>query len=164
MRRGVVRAWPGASLVDLGDGALLLEFTSKANALGMDAFAAVHTARHGNGAGRVRGVVIGNQGRWFSAGADLGALLADAEAGNHSAVEAMISGFQRMATSLRAAPFPVVAAPFGMTAGRRLRNHALQRRRAGGRGTGHRSGGTEGGADAVGGRHHGNAWRARTPV
>ena len=63
-----VRAWPGASLVDLGDGALLLEFTSKANALGTDAFAAVHTAITETVPGGFLGLVIGNQGRWFSAG------------------------------------------------------------------------------------------------
>ncbi len=112
-----VRAWPGASLVDLGGGALLLEWTSKANALGTDAFAAVSTAIREIVPGGFAGLVIGNQGRWFSAGADLAALLADAEAGNAAAVEAMIRGFQKMTTSLRAAPFPVVAAPFGMTLG-----------------------------------------------
>ena len=113
----VVRSWPGTCLVDLGDGALLLEFTSKANALGTDAFEAVHTAITQTVPGGFAGLVIGNQGRWFSAGADLAALLADAEAGNRPAVEAMINGFQHMTTSLRGAPFPVVAAPFGMTLG-----------------------------------------------
>ena len=112
-----VRAWPGASLVDLRDGALLLEFTSKANALGADAFAAVEAAIVDVVPGGFVGLVIGNQGRWFSAGADLGALLKDAEAGNRAAVEGMIRGFQGMTTSLRNAPFPVVAAPFGMTLG-----------------------------------------------
>ena len=112
-----VRAWPGASLVDLGDDVLLLEFTSKANALGADAFEAVHTAITQIVPGGFAGLVIGNQGRWFSAGADLATLLADAEAGNRAAVAAMIEGFQRMTTSLRGAPFPVVAAPFGMTLG-----------------------------------------------
>ena len=102
--------------MDLDDGVLLLEFHSKANALGTDAFAAVAEA-----CDRVPqeflGLVIGNQGRWFSAGADLGALLADAEAGNTTAIAAMIVNFQNMTTRLRAAPFPVVAAPFGMTLG-----------------------------------------------
>ncbi len=113
----VVRAWPGASLVDLGDGALLLEFTSKANALGADAFAAVEATITEIVPRGFVGLVIGNQGRWFSAGADLGALLKDAESGNRAAVEGMIRGFQGMTTSLRRAPFPVVAAPFGMTLG-----------------------------------------------
>ncbi len=34
--RGVVKSNPGASLVDLGDGVLCLEFHSKMNALGED--------------------------------------------------------------------------------------------------------------------------------
>ena len=112
----VVRRWEGASLVDLGDGALLLEFHSKANALGEDAFAAVATAAEIVPTGFL-GLVIGNQGRWFSAGADLAALLRDAEAGDRAAIERMIAGFQGMTTSLRAMPFPVVAAPFNMTLG-----------------------------------------------
>ena len=106
----------GASLVDLDDGVLLLEFHSKANALGADAFAAVEAAL-GIVPGRFLGLVVGNQGRWFSAGADLAALLKDAEAGDHGAIERMIAGFQRMTTSLQNAPFPVVAAPFNMTLG-----------------------------------------------
>ena len=114
-RRGV-KQWPGANLLDLGDGALLLEFTSKANALGADAFAAVEAAREIVPRDFL-GLVIGNQGRWFSAGANLAALLADAEGGKIEAVSAMINGFQRMTTGLRSAPFPVVCAPFGMTLG-----------------------------------------------
>ena len=112
----IVRETPGASLVDIGDGVLLLEFHSKANALGADAFAAVAAAVEIVPGGFL-GLVIGNQGRWFSAGADLGALLRDAEAGNHPGIEEMIGNFQRMTTSLRAAPFPVVCAPFNMTLG-----------------------------------------------
>ncbi len=106
----------GASLVDLGDGALLLEFHSKANALGADAFAAVEAALE-IVPGRFLGLVVGNQGRWFSAGADLAALLKDAETGDVAAITRMIAGFQCMTTSLQRTPFPVVAAPFNMTLG-----------------------------------------------
>jgi 3-hydroxyacyl-CoA dehydrogenase len=112
----VVRARADASLIDLDDGVLLLEFHNKANSLGGDAFALVDAAI-GLVPGAYAGLVIGNQGRWFSAGADLGALLADAESGNRAGVTAMIENFQRMTTSLRRAPFPVVAAPFNMTLG-----------------------------------------------
>jgi 3-hydroxyacyl-CoA dehydrogenase len=112
----VVRAGENASLLDLGDGVLLLEFHNKANSLGDDAFAMTAAAIE-LVPGRFAGLVIGNQGRWFSAGADLAALLRDAEGGNVAAVTAMIENFQRMTTSLRRAPFPVVAAPFNMTLG-----------------------------------------------
>ncbi len=106
-----------AALVDLGDGVLGLEFTSKANAVNADVYALAERAKEVvNGRGLL-GLVIGNQGRWFSAGADLGALLADCRAGDRDKVSAMIAGFQRMTTGLRAAPFPVVCAPFGMTLG-----------------------------------------------
>ena len=112
----VIRSGENASLLDLGDGVMLLEFHNKANSLGADAFEMV-AAAIGLVPGAYKGLAIGNQGRWFSAGADLGALLKDAEAGNRAAVTAMIENFQRMTTSLRAAPFPVVAAPFNMTLG-----------------------------------------------
>ena len=106
-----------AALVDLGDGALLLEFTGKANAVNADVYALTERAKDVVAKRGLLGLVIGNQGRWFSAGADLGALLADCRAGDRGRVEAMILGFQRMTTGLRAAPFPVVCAPFGMTLG-----------------------------------------------
>lgn len=108
---------PAAALVDLGDGVLGLEFTSKANAVNADVYALVERAKEVVAGRGMLGLVIGNQGRWFSAGADLGALLADCQAGNRDKVRAMIEGFQRMTTGLRAAPFPVVCAPFGMTLG-----------------------------------------------
>ena len=106
-----------AALVDLDDGVLLLEFTSKANAVDKNVYAMAERAKEVVASRGLLGLVIGNQGRWFSAGADLAALLADCRAGNREAVEGMIAGFQKMTTGLRAAPFPVVAAPFGMTLG-----------------------------------------------
>jgi len=67
--RGVVKSNPGASLVDLGDGVLCLEFHSKMNTLAEDALAMVSEglaeAERGFAA-----LVIANQGEHFSAGAD----------------------------------------------------------------------------------------------
>lgn len=117
IRRGsAVRTGPDASLIDLGDGALLLEFHNKANSVSKQTYAMAAAALEIVPSG-FAGLVIGNEGRWFSAGADLAALLADARSGNAAAVQEMIDGFQTMTTSLRAAPFPVVCAPFGMTLG-----------------------------------------------
>lgn len=115
-RDRVLRTGPDASLVDLGDGALLLEFHNKANSVSKQTYAMVAAALDLVPRG-FAGLVIGNEGRWFSAGADLAALLADARAGHLAAVQEMIDGFQAMTTSLRAAPFPVVCAPFRMTLG-----------------------------------------------
>lgn len=115
-REKTVRTGPDASLIDIGDGALLLEFHNKANSVSKQTYAAAAEALEIVPSG-FAGLVIGNEGRWFSAGADLAALLTDAQGGNLAAVQEMIDGFQRMTTSLRAAPFPVVCAPFGMTLG-----------------------------------------------
>lgn len=115
-RERAVRTGPDASLIDLGGGALLLEFHNKANSVSKQTYAMAAAALE-IVPGGFAGLVIGNEGRWFSAGADLAALLADARSGNAAAVQAMIEGFQTMTTSLRAAPFPVVCAPFGMTLG-----------------------------------------------
>ncbi len=106
-----------AALVDLDDGVLLLEFTSKANTVDKEVYAMAERAKEVVAQRGLRGLLIGNQGRWFSAGANLQALLDDCRAGNREAVEGMIVGFQKMTTGLRAAPFPVVSAPFGMTLG-----------------------------------------------
>ena len=48
--RGVVKKNAGASLVDLGDGVLCLEFHSKMNSIGDDQVAMIHAAAGGDGA------------------------------------------------------------------------------------------------------------------
>ncbi len=112
----IVRTSKGASLVDLGDGALLVEFHSKANAMGDDAIAMLQAAKEEVPKG-FAGLVIGNEGQHFSAGANLAAMLQMGQAGDFAGLEKMISGFQGTVTSLRYAPFPVVAAGHGMALG-----------------------------------------------
>jgi 3-hydroxyacyl-CoA dehydrogenase len=68
--------------------------------------------------GKYAGLVLGNDDpRTFSAGANLGAAAGAAAAGDWRAIEATIRGFQDAVMSVRRAPFPVVAAPFGLTLG-----------------------------------------------
>ena len=114
--RGVVSQNPGASLVDLGDGVLCLEFHSKLNSLGEDAirmiYAAVEeTTRNFNA------MVIANQGEAFSAGANLTLLLLAAEEGEWDQIDYFLRNFQQANMAIRCAPKPVVAAPFGHTLG-----------------------------------------------
>ena len=52
--RGVVKKNAGASLVDLGDGVLCLEFHSKMNSLGEDAVQMVLRGDRGDGARTIR--------------------------------------------------------------------------------------------------------------
>jgi len=114
--RGVVKRNPAASLVDLGDGVLCLEFHTKMNALGeftvrmaMEAVAELEAGWEG--------LVIGNQGDNFSVGADLGRVLAAARECRWDELDAAVRGFQQAGMALKYAPKPVVAAPFGMTLG-----------------------------------------------
>lgn len=112
----IVKATPGASVVDLGDGVALLEFHSKMNAIGSDTVAmtafAVETAEKD-----FDGLVVGNQGGNFSAGANLMLLLMEAQEGNWEDIDMMVRGFQRATSSLRYCKKPVVVAPFGLTLG-----------------------------------------------
>lgn len=113
---GLVERRGGASLVDLGDGVLALEFHSKANALGGDALALLE-----RGLARAQAdftaLVIGNQGAHFSAGADISLILFAAEEGDWDEIDGMIRTFQRGVRAIREAAVPVVAAPFARTLG-----------------------------------------------
>ncbi|MGH7408985.1 MAG: 3-hydroxyacyl-CoA dehydrogenase/enoyl-CoA hydratase family protein [Candidatus Methylomirabilales bacterium] len=113
---GLVERRGGASLVDLGDGVLGLEFHSKMNALGGDALALLERGLS-RAATDFAALVIGNQGPHFSAGADLSLLLFAAEEGDWDEVDGMVRTFQRAVRSVRDAAIPVVAAPFGRTLG-----------------------------------------------
>jgi 3-hydroxyacyl-CoA dehydrogenase len=114
--RGVVKRNPGASLVDLGDGVLCLEFHSKMNALGEDAVRMVMEAV-AELEGGWEGLVVGNQGENFSVGANLTMVLLAAQDGEWDELDAAVRRFQRAGMAMKYAPKPVVAAPFGMALG-----------------------------------------------
>ncbi|GEM48953.1 3-hydroxyacyl-CoA dehydrogenase/enoyl-CoA hydratase family protein [Deinococcus cellulosilyticus] len=113
----VVKSRPGASLVDIGDGVLLLEFHSKMNSLGEDAINMVFTAHKIIEEQGFVGLVMGNQGDNFSAGANLPLILMNAQNGDWDEIDMAIRQFQRATTSLRFSPHPTVVAPFNLTLG-----------------------------------------------
>jgi 3-hydroxyacyl-CoA dehydrogenase len=114
--RGVVKQNAGASLVDLGDGVLCLEFHSKMNTLGEDAIQMIGAGIEEMGRG-CEAMVIGNQGDHFSAGANLMMVLLAAQEGEWDDLDLMVRRFQQANMALKYAPKPVVSAPFGMTLG-----------------------------------------------
>ena len=114
--RGVVRKNAGASLVDLGDGVLCLEFHSRGNVLGDDATEMVRAALQETSRG-FAALAIANQGENFSTGADLAAVLRAAQACEWDELDAALRRFQQANMALKYAPVPVVAAPFGMALG-----------------------------------------------
>jgi 3-hydroxyacyl-CoA dehydrogenase len=106
----------GASLVDLGDGVLCLEFHSKMNAIGADTVAMVQ-AGVAKAERNFAALVVGNDAPNFSAGANLMLLLLEAHDGNWDEIDLMVRTFQRATMSLRYAQVPVVVAPAGLTLG-----------------------------------------------
>jgi len=105
-----------ASLVDLGDGVVCLEFHSKMNTIGGDTIQMIHDSVK-LAEQNYRGLVIGNQGQNFSAGANLMLILLEAQNENWEDIEDMIRAFQRVNQAIKYASVPVVAVPFGLTLG-----------------------------------------------
>lgn len=106
----------GASLVDLGDGILLLEFHAKANAIDADIVAMGWKALEHLERG-YDGLVIGNQGEHFSAGANLFLIAMLAQQQDWAQIHSTVRELQNLFQALRAAPGPVITAPFGMALG-----------------------------------------------
>lgn len=114
---GLVKGNPSASLVDLGDGVLCFEVHSKANTIGGEVLQLGYEALELLKDERWVGMVIGNQGSRFSAGANLNELGATAVLGNFDDLEEIIGVGQQLMLGLRYALKPVVTAPFGQTLG-----------------------------------------------
>jgi 3-hydroxyacyl-CoA dehydrogenase len=100
----------GASLRDLGDGVLCLEFHTKMNTLDEDIRTMLGQAIDEVERGDWAGLVIGNDGADFCVGANLaGGLAGDPEAA--------VKGMQDALMRVRFCTKPVVVAPFGRTLG-----------------------------------------------
>jgi 3-hydroxyacyl-CoA dehydrogenase len=112
----VIRKNSGASLVDLGDGVIAVEFHSKMNAIGGDTIAMLQAGVK-EAAKSGQALVIGNDAPNFSAGANLMLVLLEAQEGNWDELDMMIRAFQNATMSLRYSPVPVVAAPAGLSLG-----------------------------------------------
>ena len=114
--RGVVQRNAGASLVDLGDGVLCLEFHSKMNSVGDD-FVRILQAGMEETSRNFQAMVVANDGEHFSVGANLMLVLLAAQDGEWEELDTAIRRFQSAMMAMKYAPFPTVAAPFGMTLG-----------------------------------------------
>src|SRR5688572_13642526 len=115
-RTGVIKSNPGASLIDIGDGVACLEFHSKMNSIGADTvgmmnFALDEVERNWTG------LVVGNQGGNFSAGANIMMLLLAAQEEEWDDINVMVGALQRAVMRLRYSAKPVVTAPYGLTLG-----------------------------------------------
>ena len=92
-RERVVKRNAGASLVDLGDGVLAVEFHSKMNAIGGDTIQMIN-AGVAEAERNFQALVVGNDAPNFSAGANVMLLLLEAQEGNWDEIDLMVRGFQ----------------------------------------------------------------------
>ncbi|HLA95901.1 MAG TPA: 3-hydroxyacyl-CoA dehydrogenase/enoyl-CoA hydratase family protein [Pyrinomonadaceae bacterium] len=115
-RTGVIKSNPGASLIDLGDGVACLEFHSKMNSIGGDTVSMMNFSLD-EVEKNFKGLVVGNQGGNFSAGANIMMLLLAAQEEEWDDINLMVATLQRTIMRLRYSAKPVVTAPYGMTLG-----------------------------------------------
>ncbi|WP_018661783.1 3-hydroxyacyl-CoA dehydrogenase/enoyl-CoA hydratase family protein [Heyndrickxia acidiproducens] len=112
----VIKENTGASLIDIGDGVLLLEFHSKSNAIGPDILQMIHFAVD-EVEKNYKGLVIGNQGKNFCVGANVALMLMEAQDDNIFELDMVVRQFQNTMMKIKYSQKPVVAAPFQMTLG-----------------------------------------------
>jgi 3-hydroxyacyl-CoA dehydrogenase len=116
----ILRNW-SASLVDIDDGvacvefhsALQLEFNPIDGAILDTLQQSLRVARERG----LKGLVISHQGTHFCAGANLAMILELAKSRQFGLLEQVSKTFQDITQAIKYAPFPVVAAPFGMCLG-----------------------------------------------
>ena len=115
-RKREVKKNAGASLIDLGDGVLCLEFHSKMNTIGGDTVQMAHAGVKALGED-FDAMVISNHAPNFSVGANLMLVLTAIQEGDWDEIHRAVRAFQNASMALKYAPKPVVAAPSGMTLG-----------------------------------------------
>lgn len=106
----------GGSIFDLGDGVLGYEFHTKMNTLGGEVVQGLNKAID-MAEKDYRGLVVGNQGAQFSAGANLGMVFMYAIEQEYDELDFMIRQFQNSMMRVKYSSVPVVVAPHGLTLG-----------------------------------------------
>ena len=106
-----------ASLLDLGDGVLCLEFHSRGNSIDEAVVEMGYMALEALERDDVVGLVIGNEGRNFCVGANLFEIAQGVKQGAIGEIGERVEALQNLLMGFRFAPKPVVAAPRGQTLG-----------------------------------------------
>ena len=104
------------SVIDIGDGILNIEFDSKMNTIGAGVLQGINKGIDLAEAG-YEGVVVGNNGANFSAGANLGMIFMMAVEQEYDELHMAIKYFQDTMMRMRYSSIPTVAAPHGLTLG-----------------------------------------------
>jgi len=106
----------GVTITDLGDGILNCEFHTKMNTIGGDVIQGINKAID-LAEKDYRGLVITNDGKNFSAGANIGMIFMMAVEQDYDELNTAVRMFQNTAMRIRYSSIPVVVAPFQLTLG-----------------------------------------------
>ncbi len=106
----------GATVTDIGDGIVNLEWNTKMNSIGGDVIQGVNTAIE-IAEKNFRGLVISNEGANFSAGANVGMIFMFAVEQDWDELNFAIKAFQSTMMRVRYSAIPVVVAPHNMALG-----------------------------------------------
>jgi 3-hydroxyacyl-CoA dehydrogenase len=106
-----------ASIKEIGDGIINVEFHSKMNTIGGGILNALNKAVDMAEDGLYKGIVISNEGDNFSAGANVGMIFMMAAEQEFEELNMVVKAFQNTTMRLRYSAIPVVAAPHGMALG-----------------------------------------------
>ncbi|MFD2206444.1 3-hydroxyacyl-CoA dehydrogenase/enoyl-CoA hydratase family protein [Kiloniella antarctica] len=108
---------PSASLWDIGDGVLCLEFHSKMNSLNLWTLGMMIKATTIIKESDYKALVVYNDGSNFSVGANIGLMAFAAKVWAFPFIDYMVRRGQDTYKTLKFAPFPVVSAPSGLALG-----------------------------------------------
>jgi 3-hydroxyacyl-CoA dehydrogenase len=113
------RIWKNdeASIKEIGDGIINVEFHSKMNTIGGGILSALNKAIDMAESGKYKGIVISNEGDNFSAGANVGMIFMLAAEQEFDELNMVVKAFQNTTMRLRYSSIPVIAAPHGMALG-----------------------------------------------
>ncbi len=106
----------GTTITDLGDGIINLEFHTKMNTIGGDVIQGINKAID-LAEKDYRGLVIGNDGANFSAGANIGMVFMAAIEQEWDEINMAVRAFQNTSMRLRYSAIPVVLAPHNLSLG-----------------------------------------------
>ncbi len=107
---------PVASWYEL-DGIALVEFHSKANALDADSMSMLADALDRVEAESLRGLIVHNDAQHFSCGVNLQVVREFFRREDLDGLDRFLADFQQTVQRMASAPFPVVAAPVGLSIG-----------------------------------------------
>ncbi len=99
------------------DGVALVEFHSKANALGPGSMQVLEMALNRISTDKMRGLIVHNDAQHFSCGVNLHTVRGFIESADWDGLDTFLSHFQQTVQTMAKADFPVVIAPVGLSLG-----------------------------------------------